>query len=447
MTPFIATAFKELLLLGRDKSGLLVLFAMPAVLVLVITLVQNNMLKSVGESDIDILFVDHDRAMVGQRMATALSQAKGVHLIKTIDEKTPDKKTAIQAVARGDFQLCLVIPEGLTASVKANARAAAEQALAVDNADVGPAPHAAEVEIYFDPAVMGGFRSAVHHLLQLMVLQIEVQEKINQMAELLPGLFQNALEKALGPMAAEMIPQAPLALNMEWRPDPILKIRASSALGTAAVKTPDAVQQNVPAWSLFGIFFIVLPMAGSFIKERLYGVEHRILSLPVSYMTIASGKVCAYMLVCLVQFSLILFIGTVILPLFGTPRFELAAASAAALPVALCAILAASGYGILLGTAVKSYEQASMFGPISIVIAAALGGIMVPVYAMPTFMQKISVISPLAWAQNAFLELFVRGGTLQTVLPHMASLLIFAIACIAAAWLLFQRRININGRS
>jgi ABC-2 type transport system permease protein len=61
---------------------------------------------------------------------------------------------------------------------------------------------------------------------------------------------------------------------------------------------------------------------------------------------------------------------------------------------------------------------------------------------MPAFMQKISVISPLAWAQNAFLELLARGGTLQSVLPDIALLLIFAMACTAAAWLLFSRRVH-----
>ncbi|MGD8836721.1 MAG: ABC transporter permease, partial [Desulfobacteraceae bacterium] len=189
-------------------------------------------------------------------------------------------------------------------------------------------------------------------------------------------------------------------------------------------------------------FFIVLPMAGSFIKERLSGVALRTLSLPVSYPTIVAGKMSAFMLVCLVQFTLILLIGKLLLPWLGTPPFELGASPGAAALVAFCATLAATGYGILLGTAVQTYEQASMFGPISIVIAAALGGIMVPVYAMPTFMQKISVISPLAWAQNAFLDLFARGGTLQSVLPDISLLLIFAMACIATAWLLFSRRVH-----
>ena len=44
-----ATILKELLLVFRDRAGMLVLFLMPALLVLVITLVQENVMKTMGE--------------------------------------------------------------------------------------------------------------------------------------------------------------------------------------------------------------------------------------------------------------------------------------------------------------------------------------------------------------------------------------------------------------
>jgi ABC-2 type transport system permease protein len=430
---------KELLLLSRDRSGLLVLFVMPAVLVMVITLVQENVMKSMGESRTEILFVDHDGGKVARQMEKALAQAEGVQLIKRLDGQVPDTRTARSAVAKGRFQLCLVVPEGLTAAVRTRAHQFAARALDLETDGPAPTAAAAAVDVYFDPTVTGGFRSAVRHLMQLLLLQIEVQEKMTQLSELLPAQIEKSLRTTLGPMAGGMAAPPQVAFNLEGTTRPILEVRSSSATEEAAVKTPNAVQQNVPAWALFGIFFIAVPMAGSFIKERLTGVAQRMRTMPVSYLTLMGGKVSAYLMVSLVQFGFILMIGLWILPLFGTPAFEVGAAPWALLAVALCAALAAVGYGILLGTLVKSYEQASMFGPISIVIAAALGGIMVPVYAMPVPMQKISIISPLAWAQNAFLELLVRGGDLRSVTTPVVLLLLFATICVAMAWILFHR--------
>ena len=84
--------------------------------------------------------------------------------------------------------------------------------------------------------------------------------------------------------------------------------------------------------------------------------------------------------------------------------------------------------------------QASVFGPISIVIASAVGGIMVPVWAMPDMLQRISVLSPLCWAQTAFIDLFVRGSDLAAVSGNLFRLLAFAVACILIAWGIEHRR-------
>ena len=51
---------KELTLLYRDFSGLMVLFVMPVALVIVVTLVQENVLKSMGETKTRMLFIDLD---------------------------------------------------------------------------------------------------------------------------------------------------------------------------------------------------------------------------------------------------------------------------------------------------------------------------------------------------------------------------------------------------
>jgi ABC-2 type transport system permease protein len=442
MIQFLATLHKELLLLRRDRSALLVLFVMPAVLVLVLTLVQENALKTIGEGHTQILFVNNDDGEVGRKIEQSLSEAQGVSLVRTLDGTVPDKETAVAAVARGRFQLCLIVPRGMTETIKTRARASARRALSLqaDEPSASTAPAAGQLLAYFDPTILGGFRSAVKHLMQLMILGIEVEQKIGALTELLPVKMKKHLETQLGPMA-DQVPVEDDTLQLTWDPLPLMALQEQNASRSDLILPANSVQQNVPAWSLFGVFFIVLPMAGSFIKERLCGVEQRLLSLPVSYWIVLSGKVCAYILICIAQFGLILCIGKWLLPLLGSSAFEIGNTPGAVALVALSAVLAAAGYGILLGTLINSYEQAAMFGPISIVVAAAIGGIMVPVYAMPSMMRTLSVVSPLAWGQNAFQILFVRGGGLKTVLPEVTALLCFGLACMGVAWWWFCRKV------
>jgi ABC-2 type transport system permease protein len=438
---FLASLKKELLLLRRDRSALLVLFVMPAILVLVLTLVQENALKTIGEGHTRILFVNHDAGEIGRKIEQSLEQADGVTLVTRIDGNIPNADAAIAAVAQGAFQMCLIVPDGMTDTIKARAMASARQALALETSE--PSVEAAQtgaLNAYFDPTVLGGFRSAVKHLLQLMLLNIEVEQKIAALAELLPEKMQNHLQSALGPMA-ESVPIKDDALQMKWDSSPLVVLSDRTATRKRRIQPANAVQQNVPAWSLFGVFFVVLPMAGSFIKERLCGVQQRMLTLPVPYPVVLSGKVGAYVLICAAQFGLILCIGKWVLPLLGSDAFELGNEPGSVALVAMSAVLAATGYGILLGTIINSYEQAAMFGPISIVVAAAIGGIMVPVYVMPEVMQSLSVISPLAWGQNAFQILFVRGGGLKAVLAEVAALWGFALVCMGVAWWWFTRKV------
>jgi ABC-2 type transport system permease protein len=188
------------------------------------------------------------------------------------------------------------------------------------------------------------------------------------------------------------------------------------------------------------MFFIAVPLSGALLKERQSGIYGRLRSLPVSRAVLMMGKMAAYVTVCVAQLILIGLIGLFVLPVLGTPPLEMGASAGGILLMAGSAILAAVGYGILLGTLTSSYEQASMLGPITIVIAAAIGGIMVPVYVMPELMQALSMLSPLAWGLNGFLDVFVRQGSVGTVFPEAMRLLAFGAACLIIAWLKNRRR-------
>jgi ABC-2 type transport system permease protein len=440
-----AIIHKELLLLLRDRAGLLVLFAMPAVLVLIITLVQDNVLKTIGESGVRILYIDRDGESVGRAVEAKLQSTGTVTIVKPADIGDLAADQAVASVAGGDFQLCIIVPRGISTAVRAGARRAVMKSLNVKQDGSQRAAAAPAIDVYFDPAVLGGFRSAVLSAMELVVFGIEVDEKMAALSELLPEVIDENLRSALGPYAAAGQPLPAMDIKLDWESDRLFSIRQQTAARKGFESPPTSVQQNVPAWSLFGIFFIVLPIAGTMIKERLDGTRLRLLSMPVNYLTIVAGKILAYILVCSAQFGLILCIGQLLLPMLGTPQLEMGSEPVAVLFVALCAMLAATGYGILLGTIVRTYEQASMFGPISVVIAAAIGGVMVPVYAMPAPMQQLSNISPLAWGLNAFLELFVRGGDVTSVLPETGCLLLFFVGTLTVSALVFFRRVR-SGR-
>ncbi|MEN8134604.1 MAG: ABC transporter permease [Thermodesulfobacteriota bacterium] len=431
---FFATLNKDILLLWRDRTGLLVLFVMPAVLVVIITLVQNNVYKLMGETTATVILVDQDRGELGQRIVEGMSR---VELVTTIGGEKVSKDRAVELVAGGDYQACIILQTGTTARLIAKAEAEVRSALAYDSVMKLPAP---ELEILFDPTVMGGFRSAMQNSLAMVLLEFEIRTKMAALSGFLPEFVEAKMKKSAGDFA-DYIKVPPLEITMST--EPILLVQAGSASKGGLAVMPTPTQHNVPAWALFGMFFIVVPMAGSLIKERQEETLARLMAMPVAYGVILAGKIAAFVLVCCAQFTLIFLIGRFLLPLLGVESFRLGTEWGAILLVVVAASLAATCYGIMLGTICRTYEQASMFGSISVVAASAIGGVMVPVYAMPEIMQKISVISPLGWGLKAFLDIFVRGGDVAAVAGELSLLLLFAFGTVFVAWLIFARRATI----
>lgn len=422
---------KNLLLLWRDRAGLLILFLMPALLVVIITLVQNNVYKLMGESAARVLLVDPDGGELGREIVAGM---KGAVLTREVDGRPVTAAEAKQLVAAGRFQACIIIPAGATAQLADLAGAEVRADLAGE-----PRPRTAgpEVAIFFDPTVLGVFRGGIENGLTVIIRSLEIKARIKAFGEQLPAHLEREIRKVAGPMADYVtMPEVKVGFNTE----PLLAIngQALSRAGLAVVPTP--VQHNVPAWALFGMFFIVVPMSTFFLRERKEGTMTRLLAMPVPYAVILTGKILAFILVSFCQFGLIVLIGRFVLPLLGLAAFDPGHNPGAVAGVVLAAALAATGYGLMLGCLARTYEQAAMFGSISVVVASALGGVMVPVYAMPEMMRKLSVVSPVGWGLEAFLDIFVRGGNLAGVAAQVALLLAFGAGTGLVAWLAFIRR-------
>jgi ABC-2 type transport system permease protein len=436
--------YKELLLLFRDYAGLLVIFLMPVVLVIVITLVQQNVLKSMGGTKIKAIFLDRDGQTVGPKLEETLRKADELELIKVLEGSTIDVETAKSAVAKGNYQLVIIVPEGTTKAFIQNAKQAARNSIS-SGATKKTFPekrtvNVPDLTVYFDPTVTETVRTSVTGYLERALVGIETDEKIKAFAALLPLEIEAATKKAMGDMWSEEVKKSLPALRITWDKTPIMAVEEKTAQFGKTIIVPNTVQQNVPAWTLFGMFFIVVPLGGSLIRERQSGMLVRLLTMPMSCLAILTGKIVAYVLICMAQFGLIIAVGKFLLPLLGTPVLETGSSPVALIIIALSAAVAACGYGILLGTMARTYEQASAFGAVSVVIAAAIGGIMVPVFVMPPVMQTISIFSPLSWGLNAFMDIFVRGGNLWSVLTDISLLVLFFLVTILIAWFNLSRK-------
>jgi ABC-2 type transport system permease protein len=439
MLKWLATMHKEWLLLSRDRAGLLLLFAMPAALVVVITLVQDNVMRQDSGLQISGVVVDFDGDEAAQMLMRELRTSGGVAFGA---ETIADEQLARRMVAQGTIQFYTTISKGLTDRIAGHVKDRVDRMIAGESSVQDP-DQLPQVSIYFDPMVQAIYRTAVDGAIRRAVATVQAEYSLRYLGDALERQFRRSITEAAGGFAPQLPEKMLPQLQGDLLKEPVTAIAVQSTGAYEHHLLPTAVQQNVPAWALFGMFFIVVPLSGSLIRERREGIFARLMIMPVSKASLILGKLGAYVGICLVQFFCIVAVGKWVLPLLGTDPLELTQEGGMLL-VAVCSALAATGYGIMLGALARTNEQAAILGPVTVVIAAALGGIMVPVFAMPEPMQVISRWSPLAWGHEAFMTLLVREGSIASVWEQLTLLLLFFAVTLAAAMIGLNRRRSLN---
>lgn len=407
---------KEFLLLKRDLGGLIILFIMPLVLVITVTIIQDSTFKTVSENKIQILLVDNDKGSVSKTVFDNLEKSQSFTVVTQIDDKPITEEIARENVNKGKFQLAIVIPKNLSVDLQAKVDQNVNNIVSkmgfsdsIAKPETTKVIQQKEVKLYFDPAVQLSFKNAVMSSIDKMISQIETKS--------IYTTFQNQLGEE----------------NTQFEQKSFITFKEIVPKVNNKEVLPNSVQHNVPAWTLFAIFFIVIPLSINIVKEKSQGTFVRLLTNPVSNLVVIIGKTITYSVICMIQFYMMVAVAIFLFPHIGLPSLNIEGHLFLMSVVALFSGFAAIGFGILLGTIASTQEQSAPFGATSVIILAAIGGIWVPVFAMPKIMQLIAKSSPMNWGLEAFYDVLLRNVSFVEIIPKISLLFLFFIITTSIA--------------
>lgn len=409
--------YKEYKVLTRDRAGLAITFIMPTVLILIITLIQDTTFKSVNEASVPLIYVDRDNDSLSHVLEASLIKSK--FFVITKKQLTDDEVK--EQVATGHFFIGIIVPENTSKKLRSRTSDRIDKLMSAFSNDstVTSEPidtSTIKLKLFFDPITKKSFKTTISNAVERIISQIEMQSMVQALNVTMSENFPNAKPTKL-------------------ETTPIVGMTEEYASYNNSSIIPNSVQHNVPAWTLFAMFFICIPLAGNIIKERQDGSAFRLLTMPGSYMIVIFGKMLTYVIVSLIQFALMLCVGVFILPMLGLPQLNIGNSLPVLFIVAFAAGLAATGFGLLVGTVSSSHDQSSLFGAVFVIILAAIGGIWVPTFVMPQIMKQISVLSPLNWGLEAFYGIFIRNFGLKEIFPHILKLFLFFGFTVGASYL------------
>jgi ABC-2 type transport system permease protein len=395
MNRLLSAFHKEFLILIRDIPGLAILFIMPVLLIMIVTLAQQNALKSSKESKTDVIFVDHAHSAFSKLLKQSLDSS-GLYRLKSPTSVTPeDDDFARKKIADGDYPIGIVIA----------------------GKDSG-------IRLLVDPTLQSSYKNSLTGALTYFIKGAQSRIAVENLLKTMVPSMASGMDELIGATMKNMPPVTEVYATKEH----------------ASIK-PSIIQNNVPGFILFAMFFIVIPLSGSMVTEKNEGSFGRLRTLPVRVTILLTSKVLLFLGVCIIQFVLMLLVGTWILPVFfGMPALQLGTHYGIILIATVCAALAATGFGLVVGTFATSQGQAALFGSVMVVILGVISGTFLPVYLMPKAIQSISMISPIRWGIDNYLDIFIREGTLGTIFPNILRLLLFFVLAMMISIVTFARR-------
>lgn len=386
----ITILLQELKILLRDRQALGLLFIMPLGLIIFLTMAMEDIYRAKIGKDVHLTIVTEQACDTGL-CADLVTELK--RFPYTIDvAKSADKKSVI----------ALVLPKKIEDTVDA-----LKESRPLRDSD--------RITLFFDPLLDRSVRALVQAHVVIALQNLLVEQATNEV---------KAQTKDGGD---------PISIPNATRVDGLVNEKAFG--GTVL---PNPIHQTVPAWALFGMFFILIPLSNSVIRDRRLGIFKRLLSFPVTSLDLLLGKVIPFYIINVVQFLLMFGVGLWLLPKLTHLEIAMDFSLSAILVITLVCALASTSYGILVACLVKTPEQAGAVGALSVVILAVIGGVMIPRFVMPEVMQNLAQISPLYWGLEAYQDITVRKLTLAAATGKLGVLTGFSLVCLLISWLRFQ---------
>lgn len=381
----LAIARTSFMRLGRDRTALLFLVALPIFVIIIIGSTVR------GFSTFAVGVVDLGSGRSGSDLVAAM-RASGDFRLHSYGSIS----SASKAVARSEVSAALILPAGMDSGLRAGR-----------TVDLG---------VLAEPT--SSAQQAAARAVQSLVS--------SQGSRIQAALFASSVH------GGSYDRNLAVAGFVQTRTD--LMTVSTEQVDSKSATLPEGFNYSAPTMLVLFMFINTLAGAASIIETRKLGLYERMSAAPVRARSIIAGETINLLSLSLVQAGLIVAIGSLAFGVsWGSPP-------AAIVLIGLWALVGA-GVGMLAGTLFRTPEQASILGPTLGIVLGMLGGCMWPLSIVNSVFRNIGHAAPHAWAVDAWTALISRGANLGGIATDLAVLAGFAAVLLTLATSRLRRQL------
>ncbi len=378
MKAVLTLAWKDMLLLLRDRTGFVVTFVSPLIYAVFFGIIFSGRLGSLHRSHITI--VDQDRTASSKLVIEALSRKAG------LDVRVADQEQALEAFRLGHTDLCILIPAG------------------------------------FED------RAKLQDETNLSVIELAIRPDRNLLSQLLARDIPELDPFGGGNFAT--------SLNVTVKNDSIESRSLAGAVAGSSKRVARHGPENVyaiafPQGITWGVLGCVAAFGLSIVVERNRGTLSRLRVAPITRAQILAGKAIACFATLLLLEVLLFAISWIC---FGVRPESIGLLMLAMLSVSIAFV----GMMMFLSVWGRTEQAASSIMWTVLLGMSMIGGGMVPRFLMPTWLQNLGDFSPVRWAILAMDGAVWRGFAGGEMFQPCAVLILIGLSCFTVGVLVFR---------
>ena len=418
MNKILIIMWKDISLLWRDRTALILVIAGPLALTLGMGLVTGSFNRSddaPAVSEIPVAIVDHDDGELAQPLIDLFTGPDLSDLVSA--EVWEDEAAALEEVRAGRVAAVIVIPDGFSQSF-------------VPDMTTGDSPAPVALQVYGDPG--SPIRAGIVR---------SIAEEFTARAETGVTTIRLSLTELAtsGAVPPEQLPDVGRALSeglltgdASTSTSGLIRVRTETAAAGDDDQGFNLLSYFAPAMALLFLMYAVTLGARTLLSERREGTLARMLAAPVTPGQVLGGKVAGIFLGGFIQMAVLILLTTVMFRLnWGNPLGVLLLVAAAA--------LAATGWGLLIASLSSNDSQISAMGMALTLIFGIVSGSFIPGQSFGPVMNAAARLTPNRWALDGFMSL-AAGDGLAGIAAPVAALSVMAVVLFVASAMLMRRR-------
>jgi ABC-type Na+ efflux pump permease subunit len=390
---------KDLKLFFHDQRSVILTFLLPIILISLFAFAYSGIGVFDGRSEpVNLLVADLDQTRSSKEIVYKIDSLEDMRIVFS------DAIKSKELVIKGEYACALIIYKGFQDSLEAG--------------------NATPIELVYDRS----------REMEIGILQQ------NLISTLISSAGKIIVKKSIENYLQDQFPAIDKSIS-----DNILRTAIKNDNSKLAIKWTSIVGekndtklgliQAVAGTAILMLLFSVAGVGTSILEEKENGTINRLLYSPLKGSTILYGKMLFAFFISMLQLTAMFLFAWLIF------NMDLSVNIPALVLMIIATAFAVSSLGIFLAAIAKTRQQAQNLSTIIILIMSAIGGSMIPLFIMPSILQKIALLSVNYWGIQGFYDVFWRTLPFEAILPKILILMSIGIIITLASIQLFKKRI------